>query len=145
MEKPLRVQSGYKAAERKGFGKPEPLLEEGARKLSEQEAASAFHAASRKSGEVMLQRFQEAREMLASLYDADICLVQKPGQGIRLAARLEFHTSHRTIEEDLDQLVRSAGFLLRLRITPIPGLPAREAYEEIPGRRHWSSPPERYG
>ncbi len=134
MEKPLRVQSGYKPPERKGFGKPEPMLEENARRLSDQETISAFHTASRKRGEVMFQRFQEAREMLATLYGADICLAQRPGQGIRLAARLEFPTSHRTMEEDLDQLVRSAGFLLKLRITPITGLPMRDAYEAIPGR-----------
>ncbi len=134
MEKPLRVQSGYKPPERKAFGKPEPMLEEGARRLSEQETISAFHTASRKRGELMFQRFQEAGEMLAALYGADIFLAQKPGQGVRLAARLEFPTSHRTLEEDLDQLVRSAGFLLKLRINPINGLPAREAYEAIPGR-----------
>lgn len=130
----LRARSGYKPPERKGFVKPEPMLEEGVLRLSDPETVSAFHSASRKSGEVMYHRFQEAREMLSSLYDAEIGLVRRPGEGIRLAARLEFPTSHRTLDEDLDQLVRSAGFLLRLRITPMPGLPSRDAYEAIPGR-----------
>lgn|SRR5512143_332885 len=134
MEKPLRVQSGYKPTERKSFRKPEPMLEEAARRLSEQEAIGVFHSASRKSGEVMYQRFQEAKDMLASLYDAEISLVKRPNEGIRLMARLEFPTSHRTLDEDLDQLVRSAGFLLSLRIMPVQGLPMRDAYEAIPGR-----------
>ena len=131
MEKSLSALSGYKPVE-KSF-KRDPLPE-GPMKLSEEEAHSALLSTSRKSGEVAFQRFHEAREMLASLYDGEISLVRRPHEGIRLAARLEFLTTHRTIDENLDQMVRAAGFSLALSIRPPIGLSASERYEQIPGR-----------
>jgi hypothetical protein len=134
MEKTLGALSGFKPPQKKGFRKGEPMLEQGARMLSEEEARWAFHSVSRRNGEALFQRFQEAKEMLSALYDGHLNLVRTQHCGTRFAARLEFLTSHRSLDEDLDSVVRSAGFSLTLSTMPISGLPERDGYEAIPGR-----------
>ncbi len=132
MATPLTVLSGYKPPENRAR-KREPMLEQ-QRKLAEPEIRGAFLSVSRRHGESMYQRFQSAKERLERLYDSSIDLVDTHGRGIALVARLEFHTTHRTIDEDLDQLVRTAGFSLTLRSVPMNALPPEERYEQIPGR-----------
>ncbi len=128
----LTVLSGYKPPEKKACRR-EPMLEQ-QRKLAEPEVRSVFQAISRRHGESLFQRFQAAKERLEKEYDATISLVEPLGGGVSVTARLEFLTTHRTLDENLDQMVRAAGFSLTLRSRPMTELSPDERFEPIPGR-----------
>ncbi len=146
MSNALTVVSGYKPPQDK-VRKREPLLEQ-QRKLTESEVRYSLQSLSRRHGETMFQRFQSAKERLEKDYDAFIGLVEPIGGGVAVSARLEFLTTHRTLDENLEQLVRAAGFSLTLRIRPVNELPPSERFEPIPGRfivEQVELPPDKHG
>ncbi len=146
MSNALTVVSGYKPPQDQ-VRKREPLLEQ-QRKLTEPEVRYSFQSLSRRHGETMFQRFQAAKDRLERDYDAFIGLVEPLGGGVAVSARLEFLTTHRTLDENLDQMVRAAGFSLTLRSRPMMELPPDERFEPIPGRfivEHVELPPDKAG
>jgi hypothetical protein len=104
---------GYRTSEK--FAGREPLHE----LIREPDLHYVFNCVSRKRGAGLYHRFSDAQDRLKSEFGASISIVDSPGAGLKVAARFEFITNDKTIDEDLDFAVSRAGFRLTLRSMPI--------------------------
>lgn len=118
---------GYRTPDGKGFAGRETLAEM-LRQAPALDLPYVFNCISRKRGAELHYRFQNAKERLERDFGALIEIVQSPTGGLRVAAKFEFLTTDRTIDEDLEMAVRSAGFSLMLRSRPMMELPYEERY-----------------
>lgn len=114
---------GYRPSE---FAGREPLQELVNR---EPDLSYVFSCISRKRGADLQSRFETAKDRLRTEFGAHICIVQGLG-GLSVAAKYEFLTTDRTIDEHLDHLVMTAGFSLVLRSRPMLELPYDERFEK---------------
>ncbi len=107
---------------RDGFKKAAPLRE-GLQSLSEEPAGRFMVLFSMPSkARDQLLSFLETREKLSRQFGARIDLVKKPrSERISVSARLELETSDRALNLDIEQLVTSRGFCLRLVTQPVQG------------------------
>jgi hypothetical protein len=119
----------FRAPEPWTFRKAEPLAD--GRVLSDQELAAAFAAIHPRRSFDLYQRFIEARDRLRSEFGASMDIVRHEGSGLRVAARLEFLTTDRSIDEDLHHTVAGMGFDLILRSKPVLEGPSEERYERL--------------
>ncbi len=110
------------------FKKAEPLPE-GIRVLPDGEVRSVFASLFRRNFFDSYARFTDARDKLRELFGARIEVVDQLHAGLRVAARLEFLTTDRTIDEDLHHKVAGMGFDLTLRSVPVISEFADERYE----------------
>ncbi|MEW6035568.1 MAG: hypothetical protein AB1529_03065 [Candidatus Micrarchaeota archaeon] len=110
------------------FKKAEPLPE-GIRVLPDDEVRSVFSSLFRRNFFDSYARFTDARSKLRELFGATIEVVDEFHGGLKVAARLEFLTTDRTIDEDLHHRVAGMGFDLTLRSVPVTGVPEFERYE----------------
>ncbi|MFN7991615.1 MAG: hypothetical protein U0R44_05645 [Candidatus Micrarchaeia archaeon] len=130
MRSMLTQMPGASPPRDKGFSRREPL-HEGQKALGESDLQNALMSLSRRSGYQIYNRFKSAQESLASLFGASIDVVQSAHSGLKVAARLEFLTTHKSIDTDLDTLVTGLGFRLTLKSYPVLEGPASDRYEEI--------------
>jgi hypothetical protein len=120
---------GSRISDGKRFAGREPLAEI-VKSVKEPALQYVFNCISRKRGTELHYRFQNAKEQLERDFGAMIDIVQAPSGGLRVAAKFEFLTTDRTIDENLDMLVRLAGFFLTLRSRPMMELPPDQRYEQ---------------
>ena len=127
----LRYQEREKAGPKAGgFRNAQPLAE-GLAPLSDAKVREVFSMLFRKKSFDMYSRFKDAQEKLASLYGARVDFAEPPHGGLRLIARLEFLTAHRTIDPDLYDKVAGMGFDLTLRAVPVMEGSPEERYERL--------------
>lgn len=113
-----------------GFRNASPLPE-GLRRLDEREAQETFRMLYQKKPFEMFARFRDAQEKLSSLFGAVVELAEPNSGGIRVAARLEFLTTHRSIDPDLYDQAAGMGFNLTLKSVPILEGSFEERYERL--------------
>ena len=121
--------AGVRPTEEKRFAGREPLCE-----LARGNMPSlhyVFDLVSRKRGAELLYRFSNAQQTLQREFGAQIDVVEKPEGGLAVAARYAFITNDRTIDENLDYLVASAGFRMTLRSMPVAEGTFEERFEKI--------------
>lgn len=125
----LSAGSGPPAAGSKR--KAEPLYE-GCRVLEDREACSVLRTTSKRFGADVAHRFMNAREKLRRDFGASIDVVEPlSGGALSVAARYEFLTTDKSIDDELAFMAERAGFALTLRSVPLTCLPAEERFERV--------------
>jgi hypothetical protein len=123
---PRQATSG-KAPE-PGFKKVGPLAD-GPRVLAEPEIRQAFSSFFQKNASGMAARFGDARATLREQYGACAEIIETPSGGLKFSARLEFLTTDRSLDMDLNQTVAGRGFALKLHSVPVAEGSFEERYE----------------
>lgn len=109
--------AGYRAPDRH-FRKAEPLSE-GMRALPEDKIREVFAQLYPQRSSELFSKLMKAKDELKRLYDGTIDVAETTHSGLRMVFRLEFGTHHRTLDNDVYELVRGMGFELSLKTHPV--------------------------